>query len=80
MGLIYGGGPYNRGNTVGDVPFRGVENFWLRMTDFGAKNYVFDVRTLSGYISATFLSWDFIFGHNVLHHCLLLDEQNAGYA
>ena len=44
------------------------------MTDFGSKNYVFDVKTLSGYISAPFLSWNFIFGHNALQHlelCLL---------
>ena len=34
-------------------------------TYFGLKNYVFDLKTLLGYISVPFRSWDFIFGCNM---------------
>ena len=36
------------------MPFGGVEKFSLRMTDFGSKNNVFDVKTLSGHNLAPF--------------------------
>ena len=45
-----------------------TENFLLCLTDFELKNYVFGLKTLLGYISAPFLSCDFIFGHNVIQH------------
>ena len=52
----------------GVVPFGGVEKFWPRMTDFGLKNCVFDLKTLSRHNSAPSWSWDFKLEHNVLHH------------
>ena len=49
------------------MPFGGVDNFWLRMTDFGLKNHVFDVKTLSDDISAPF----FELGLHLWTHCAL---------
>ena len=49
------------------------------MTNFGLKNCFLEVKTLSHHNSAPFWSWDFIFGHNVLHHqeyCLLGVSKN----
>ena len=42
-------------SALGVEHFGGVKNFWLRMTDFGLKNYVIDVKTLSDHNSAPFL-------------------------
>ena len=38
------------------------------MTDFGLKNCVFDLKTLSRPCSFTFGSLDFKLEHNMLHH------------
>ena len=54
----------------------GVRKFWLCLTDFRLKNYVFCLKTLLGYISSPFQSWDFIFGHNVLQHYFLWSKEN----
>ena len=37
---------------LGVVPSGGADYFLIRMTDFGAKNCVFELKTLSLYISS----------------------------
>ena len=53
------------------VPHGDFNYFLIHMTDFGARNCVFELKTLSLHISGPVLSREFIFGHNVQHHCLL---------
>ena len=62
-------------SALGVEHFGGVKNSWHRMTDFGLKNYVVDVKTLSDHNSAPFWSWNFIFGHNVVQHCFMVTEK-----